>query len=213
MKLLYFLTISAFLGTIALSLLAPVEALYLEKLTVNYSLIGLALGISSISAILFSPMLGKFSDRVGRKKIILSFAFLGSFVPLLLVLSPNIESYILVKFLAGILGTSWAVSFALIGDIVEKSAKKGFAFGIYIMGPSLGGALGSLISGYTASFVGDLSTPYFLAFFISFLSFLLLLPLVKYKEIISKKAKSKGKRVSSLKNIPIIIVSKAIACF
>ena len=39
------------------------------------------------------------------------------------------------------------------------------------------------------------------------------MPLVKYKEIISKKAKSKGKRVSSLKNIPIIIVAIIILSF
>jgi hypothetical protein len=57
-KIFIFAAVSLFIGTIATSLLAPIEALYLERLTSNSFLIGLALGIGSIGALL-SPLIGK----------------------------------------------------------------------------------------------------------------------------------------------------------
>jgi MFS family permease len=187
MNLVYYLAISAFLWSASLSFLAPVETLYLESFTQDYFLIGLALGIGSLGLILFSPTLGRLSDQKGRKKLILIFAFIGSIVPLLLVFSPNIESYIFVKLLAGISAALSPILYALLGDIIEKKKDGGFLFGLYIAGASLGGAAGSIFSGYAASFVGNLSTPYFLASLFSFASILFLLPIFRHKEIPIKR--------------------------
>jgi MFS transporter, DHA1 family, multidrug resistance protein len=187
MKTVYYLAISVFLWSIALSFLAPVEELYLESFTHDYFLIGFALGIGSIGLLLFSPIICRLSDIRGRKNLILFFAFFGSFIPLLLVFSPNIQAYIFVRFLSGISAAISPLLYAFLGDLAEKRNDMGFLFGIYISGASIGGAVGSLASGYVASFAGNLSTPYFLASLFSFASIIFLLPALRMENFSPKR--------------------------
>ncbi len=204
MQLIYFLALSAFFGTIAISLLAPIEALYLQNLSGSYGGIGITMSISSLAFLLFSPIIGRISDIVGRKKIILSLSFIGVFIPLLLVTSKNIYQYSFFKFVAGITMCATITVFALIGDMVEKSKRKGLVFGLYIMGGSIGGAIGSLIGGALASFVGSLRTPYFISFIFSLLSFAFLLFILKYPEMNEKL--SVKEHVPNLFNLKLLKV-------
>lgn len=200
------LAISAFFGMISFSSLAPVEALYVKQFA-DFALTGLVLGLPSISFIIFSPIFGWLSDRFGRKKFILVLSFISPFLPLALVWSKNILVYSFFKFLSGIFGVAGVLIFSLLGDLLEKSKSSGFLFGVYIFGPSIGGAIGSLLSGYIASYFGSLAISYYLAFFASLLSlFFLVLALRKVEIKKSFARKKKGGSILLLFSIPILSV-------
>ncbi len=139
-----------------------------------------------ISFLLLAPLIGRLSDIVGRKKIILALTFLGATTPLLLILSKNIYQYSLFKFIGGVAACAIAPIMAFLGDMVERTKKKGLAFGIYIMGASIGGALGALLGGVVSSFSGSLKTPYLVSFVLSFVSFMLIFMALRSKEVKTK---------------------------
>lgn len=186
MWVVYLLAFSAFFSTIATSLLAPVEALYLQKLSGSYGSAGFAMSMGFISFLLLAPLIGRLSDIVGRRKIILALTFLGATTPLLLTLSKNVYQYSLFKFIGGTAACAIAPIMAFLGDTVERTKKKGLAFGIYIMGSSIGGALGALLGGAVSSFSGSLKTPYLVSFVLSFISFLLIFIALRRPEVKNK---------------------------
>lgn len=214
--LVYLLSIYAFLSAIIASLLAPVEMLYLAntfKLYDKLALIGLAMGVPAILTAISYPVLGKFSDKHGRKNIILLFALLGSFIPLLLVKSKSFEAYMLFKMLGGIFTSSGAITLALIGDIVERNKNNGgIPFYIYAVGMTFGGVVGSLTAAVVSARTG-IQEPYLIAFQISIVSFLMLLPLIKYDEKPAETAPDKAKTKPAHYKIPLIIFAIFIMQF
>lgn len=189
----YLLTLFAFLTTVSAYLLGPVEALYLKTLTRDLSKIGVVLGIAPIVFILSSPLVGRLSDVLGRKRLLFMLSALGALGPILLVSSKNIVVYALFKILVSVSETSSVLAFALLGDMIEKRKRGGFLFGIYESGPSLGGAVGIFLSGYVASFIGSLSTPYYISSVFSLLSIALLLRIPSEKRTRKKGGKIRRK--------------------
>lgn len=98
---------------------------------------------------LFSPLLGKLSDRWGRRPVLLS-AILGFGIDcVLLAFASNITWLFLGRIVAGITGASYSVASACIGDISDddtRSRNFGYINAAYsagfILGPALGGVLG-----------------------------------------------------------------------
>ena len=130
--------------------------------------IGFLIAIFSLVQFLFNPLLGKISDKFGRRPIILItllltassyiiFSFAGSFLVLLLS-----------RLLAGFGGSNIGVAQAYIADVTsEKDRAKGMgvigaAFGLgFVFGPLIGG----LLSSYSYAFAGFGSAAFsFLAF-------------------------------------------------
>jgi MFS family permease len=75
--------IIATLAAIAGYILGPVEVRYLEQLSNNSVLIGTTFAVGSISLAVLSIYIGRISDRLGRKKVILAGLALGVIYPLL----------------------------------------------------------------------------------------------------------------------------------
>ena len=192
-----------------MSLLAPIEALYLHRLSTHYELIGLALGIGSLSFLIFSPIFGKLSDKIGRKKIILLCFLLRPFIPLFLIFSPTIHLYIFFKIIAGVLAVGDVIIFALVGDWLERRSDKGLKFGIFLTGPSIGGAIGSLISGSVA-YVFSLVIPYFISFFVSLLSSLFLVISLRYTVSPKEAVISLEKRTFKLPAVIIAVITLGV---
>src|SRR3546814_10319339 len=98
---------------------------------------------------LFSPLLGKLSDRWGRRPVLLS-AILGFGIDcVLLAFAPNIAWLFVGRVVAGITGASYSVASACIGDISnDETRARNFGYinaaysAGFILGPALGGVLG-----------------------------------------------------------------------
>lgn len=100
---------------------------------------------------IFSPILGAWSDRYGRRPIILiSCAGLG-FDYILMALAPSLAWLFLGRLISGITTSNISTAFAYVTDVTppEGRAKKfGYlsaAFGLgFIIGPAIGGMLGNI---------------------------------------------------------------------
>ncbi len=98
----------------------------------------------------FSPVLGALSDQYGRRKILLFSLFGFGLDYLLTAWAPTIGWLFLGRVIAGITGASFTTASAYIADISTDENRSqnfgmiGAAFGLgFIIGPTLGGILGS----------------------------------------------------------------------
>lgn len=104
---------------------------------------------------LFSPVLGRLSDRFGRRPVLLVSLGVASVDYLIMGLSPLLAVLYVGRVLAGMTGANLAVATAYIADISgpdERARRFGYmnaCFGLgFIAGPLLGGLAGSLSPRY-----------------------------------------------------------------
>ena len=100
---------------------------------------------------LFSPVQGALSDRFGRRPIVLASNFGLGLDYIVMALAPNLAWLFVGRLISGMTSASFSVAGAYIADVTppEKRAAGfgmiGAAFGIgFVIGPALGGVLGSL---------------------------------------------------------------------
>ena len=144
--LIIFLTI--LVNLIGFGIIIPLLPFYAESFGASALAIGL-LGTSfSLMQFLFSPIWGRWSDRIGRKPIILV-GLLGSCLSYVtLALANTLALLFIARIVGGIAGANIPTAQAYIADITtpENRARGmglvGAAFGLgFIFGPALGGLL------------------------------------------------------------------------
>jgi multidrug resistance protein len=133
---------------IGFSVLIPVLPLFADRLGATPLQIGLILSLYALAQLLFLPLWGWFSDRVGRRPVLL-FSLLGtaaSFV--LLAGAETIALVYLARILAGFFAASIGTAQAVVTDVTPPAERAGgmgvigAAFGIgMVVGPMLGGGL------------------------------------------------------------------------
>ncbi|HHW08203.1 MAG TPA: MFS transporter [Clostridia bacterium] len=121
----FLLGIGAAMGLRQLGLLMvmPFLALYGKELAYSTpGLIGLSLGIYGLSQAVLQVPFGHWSDRWGRKKVILAGLFIFTLGLLLAFLARNIYLFILARLLQGS-GAIMSVAYAWVGDRIESSRR------------------------------------------------------------------------------------------
>ncbi|MCC6273328.1 MAG: MFS transporter [Deltaproteobacteria bacterium] len=136
------------LDLIGFGIVMPILPFYAEKYGANATVLGLLLMSYAAMQFLFSPLWGRLSDRIGRKKVLI-LTMAGSVLGLLVLgLANSLALLFAGRILSGIFGANISVASAYVTDVTtaENRAKGmgmiGAAFGIgFILGPALGGAL------------------------------------------------------------------------
>jgi len=173
--------------------------------------IGLLTAVYSFFQLIASPILGRLSDRYGRKKLLI-ISQIGSAVGyLVLGMAGNLPLLFLSRIIDGITGGNISIAQAYIADVTTKENRAkgmgmiGAAFGLgFIFGPAIGGFLSKF----------SFSTPAYFATAISLLSvfatiFFLKETVDEEKAMVSPKTKlnlKEFKRVLSIYPIGILIV-------
>lgn len=110
--------------------------------------IGLLMSIYSAVQCLVSPFWGRWSDRAGRKPVLLLSMLCTSLSYLWFYFSPSLLHLFLSRAFAGAVGVSVSTSFAFMSDLTERKGRSksmalvGAAFGLgFVIGPLLGGVL------------------------------------------------------------------------
>jgi len=152
---------------------------------VGYILLGFMFALYSFGQFIASPIIGQFSDKFGRKKMLL-FSVLGTAVGhalfALAVTWKYVPLLLLTRFFTGITTGNVVVAQASIADITtpERRAANfgliGAAFGLgFIIGPFIGGRLAddTLVSWFTAA------TPFWFAAVLSVFNLLFVATMLK----------------------------------
>jgi DHA1 family tetracycline resistance protein-like MFS transporter len=100
---------------------------------------------------IFSPLLGAWSDRFGRRPVILISCFGLSIDYVFMALAPSLRWLFVGRIISGITASNVATGFAYITDVTppeERPKKFGLisaAFGLgFVIGPAVGGYLGNI---------------------------------------------------------------------
>ena len=172
----------AFVDLVGFGLIIPLQAVYAERLGASGLTFGLLVGIYAAMQMIFNPILGRWSDRVGRRPVLL-ISIAGSVVSHLLLgaadLAHSLPLLFVARTLDGITGANVATAQAYIADVTHDEDRArgmglfGAAFGVgFVVGPGIGAglaALGYWLSGPEAG----TSWPAFGASCISFIAFIL----------------------------------------
>ena len=142
------LFITVFIDLIGFGIVLPLLPFYAKHFGATALLVGLLSTSFSLMQLLFAPVWGRLSDRVGRRPVILV-GLLGSSISYLTFgLAPSLAILFLSRIFAGIAGANISTAQAYIADSTqpENRAKGmgliGAAYGLgFTVGPAIGGIL------------------------------------------------------------------------
>lgn len=144
----------AFLDLLSFSLILPLLPYYAEHFGASPFLVGALTAAYAIGQVVGAPVIGRLSDRYGRKPLlVLSVA--GSAVSFgILGFAQSLPIIFAARFVGGLFGGNITVVQAYIADVTEAADRSkrfgliGAAFGLgFIFGPPAGGLLS--VSGYS----------------------------------------------------------------
>jgi DHA1 family tetracycline resistance protein-like MFS transporter len=156
--------ITVFIDLVGFGIVIPVLPLYAEQFGASETVIGVLLGIFSAMQFIFAPILGKLSDRVGRRPVLL-FSLIGTAIGFLIMglapslpasfsvfgLSPVLCWLFLGRIIDGVSGGNISTAMAYIADVTPREKRSsamgliGAAFGLgFIFGPGIGGLLSQI---------------------------------------------------------------------
>jgi len=156
---IFVIILTVFIDITGYGIIIPLLPFYADEFQAGPAALGILIASFAIMQFFFSPLLGKASDKIGRKPILL-LSLLLSLIGFTIFSFAN--SYLMLLFsriIAGI-ATERAVAQAYIADVTDHKnrtkelGKIGAALGAgFIIGPALGGALstyGYSVPGYAA---------------------------------------------------------------
>lgn len=154
---------------------------HLTQLWGDY-LFSIVLGAGSIAGLAFGPLLGRISDQIGRRKILIVCTILTliSFIlPVLALLDASITLLMLGNIINGISSNNQPIAQAAISDISQKQTKKARRFSIdtcvITAAMTLGPIAGTYLSDTHLVSWFNQTTPFLAAGLLTLLSLILLL--------------------------------------
>jgi MFS transporter, DHA1 family, tetracycline resistance protein len=146
--LIFFIMLMDIIG---LSILAPVAPYIVKQYSSNALTVTMLTVIYSAALFFAAPFLGKISDRVGRRPVLLISVFGSAIGYFIFGIGGALWVLFLSRLIDGVTGGNLSTAAAYIADISkpEERAKNftliGMAYGFgFILGPALGGALGQI---------------------------------------------------------------------
>ena len=133
---------------LGLTIILPLLPFYAEKLGASPTAVGLLVSAYAFCQLLSGPFLGRWSDRTGRKPLLI-FSQLGTFASrLLLAGAGSLWLVYLARIIDGLTAGNLVLAQAYISDVTEPENRArsfaliGISFGIgFLLGPAISGVL------------------------------------------------------------------------
>ncbi|WP_428909018.1 MFS transporter [Niallia sp. Krafla_26] len=185
-----------FLVMAGFGIIIPVLPFYAEEVGASPTQLGLLMAVYSLTQLIFAPMWGRISDRIGRKPVIMV-GILGLTISFFLT---GISTELWMLFVARIIGgtlssANMPTAMAYVADITSAE-DRGKGMGIIGAATGLGFVFGPAIGGIFSKV--SLNTPFFVAGGLSLLTFFLVWFLLKESLTAEKRNQSHVEKKSVL---------------
>lgn len=176
-KALPILFVVMFLVMVGFGIIIPVLPFYAEEIGANPTELGLLMAVYSLMQLIFAPMWGQVSDRIGRKPVMM-IGIAGLAISFLIqALSTELWMLFAARILGGILSSAnMPTAMAYVADITTEE-NRGKGMGIIGAATGLGFVFGPAIGGIFSKI--SLSMPFYLASGSSIITLILVFILLK----------------------------------
>lgn len=134
------------LDLVGFGIVVPILGLYAERFGASGFEVGALFATFSVAQLLFSPLLGRLSDRIGRKPVIIISLVGTALGSLVTGLANSMWLLFVGRAIDGASGASLAVAQAAVADMAPPDRRPqlvgmlGAAFGVgFVIGPAIGG--------------------------------------------------------------------------
>jgi MFS transporter, DHA1 family, tetracycline resistance protein len=145
--LVLFLTV--FIDLLGFGIVIPFLPIYAQRLSVGAGSVGLILSVYSLMQFVCAPILGRVSDNIGRRPIIMLGLFGSSLSYVIYGYSDSLSGLLLSRMVHGACAGTISTAMAYIADSTSEGKRAhgmgmiGAAFGLgFVLGPAVGGLLG-----------------------------------------------------------------------
>ncbi|MBI9049967.1 MAG: MFS transporter [Anaerolineaceae bacterium] len=140
-----------FLDLLGYSLILPLLPYYAEGFGATIFMVGLLGTVNALGQLIAAPIIGRLSDRYGRRPLLI-FSIAGTLIAfIMLAFSQSLWMIFLSRIVDGLFGGNMSLAKAYITDISEPKNRArslgliGASFGLgFIIGPVMGGVLGNI---------------------------------------------------------------------
>ncbi len=189
-----------FLVMVGFGIIIPVMPFYAEEIGATPTQLGLLMAVYSLMQLLFAPMWGRISDKVGRKPIIMVGIFGLALSFFLMAISTQLWMLFAARIIGGFFSSAnMPTVMAYVADITTDE-DRGKGMGIIGASVGLGFIFGPAIGGVFSQ--GSLSTPFYLAGASSLITFILVALVLK--ESLSTEQRNR----QSKKKVPLLVAFK-----
>ncbi|NUM82012.1 MFS transporter [bacterium] len=148
-KSLTIIFVTTLIDMIGFGIVIPILPFFAEHFGANGFEIGLLTSVYLLMQFICTPVWGYFSDRWGRRPVILICIFASSLAYVVFGLAQSLALILAARIIGGVFAGKFATIQAYIADVTTKENRSkgmglfGAAFGLgFILGPSIGGILG-----------------------------------------------------------------------
>lgn len=184
-KQLIILLSIVFIDLLGFGIVIPLLPQVIQDMGQGPLMVGLIIGVYSFFQFVFSPILGRLSDKYGRKRVLFVSTVINALGYALLYFSHSIWMIALARVLSGIGAANISVVQAYVADTSEKHERTkrmsliASMFGLgFIFGPFVGGVIASNY---------DINTPFLLTALFSAINAILILLMLPESNISLKK--------------------------
>jgi DHA1 family tetracycline resistance protein-like MFS transporter len=167
------LLLIVFVDLLGFGVLIPLIPFYAVRLGLSPEWVTLVIALHSLMQFVGAPILGRLSDRHGRRPV-LAISMAGHAVAYgLLVFSDSLALLVVSRLLSGVTSANLAAAYAYISDVTppaQRAASLARLSAAFALGFALGPALGGLLAGNVNPEQADLSLPAMVATALSLLA-------------------------------------------
>lgn len=205
MSRFYIIFLTVFIDLLGFGIIIPILPNYAVSVGASTFVTGIIAGSFSLMNFLMTSYLGQWSDKVGRRPVLIFTVLMNAISYFIFAFSKNIWMILISRIIAGIGSANISVAQAYIADIttVEERTKRmgliGMAFGLgFILGPPVGGFLKNLDEHHGIKYVGLFTG------FLCLINFIFVYLFLKESTYINKTLSIKFKPVSNIKKYIIL---------
>lgn len=195
------LFVSAFAVMLGMGIVTPLMPLYAQSMGATGIWLGIIFSSFALASLIFTPLMGKISDKRGRKKFISVGLFFYTVLSLGYVFASDIYSLTWVRFLHGFASAMvLPLVMAYVGDIAPRG-KEGQFMGYFNVSIFIGMGFGPFIGGILTDSFGMVSVFYAMCTLSAFALIFTSVFLTEETSYIIKKSEKQHKKYASFRRI------------